>query len=267
MLDFLKLFEWFNWRKENLQKIKRYGNYKTIYYRTDVYFHSMKVYFLVKSIIPYVKSIFWDKFDENKATIMALVHDDAELLTWDFWSSQTVLMNSSEIAEYENIEEKSIYILSKSFPEFIWNYIYKNLLLEILHYSTLEAQLVKYIDHVDWYCEAMHEILAGNKCILADTRTQYGLLPIPPEYYYNRFNNLPKYYSLISDLFKNIDPFYEKFENPEVYELNNLWNPFLLSDLYKETNIPIYDWWKNVLLNSLTSENIKYLVTQTEYNL
>ena len=80
-------FRWFKDRKLKLEKILRYNIYNPMFYQSSVYFHSIKLYYLLKEALPVVKRSFI-KFNEEKALVMALVHDDPEIIMFllRFWA-------------------------------------------------------------------------------------------------------------------------------------------------------------------------------------
>lgn len=95
-----------------------------------------------------------------KILIMSLVHDDVEILTGDHQSVNRLKMTPEQIAVIDGNEEAAIRELSKQFPEKISGYNYQELLSDVFQKDTMEAQIVKYLDHIDGFCEALHEIYA-----------------------------------------------------------------------------------------------------------
>jgi len=56
-------FAGFTTRQEALNKIIRYHSYNPMFYRTTDYFHSVKVFYLVKIALPKIKKVFGNSFD------------------------------------------------------------------------------------------------------------------------------------------------------------------------------------------------------------
>ena len=77
--------ELFSDREKKLSSIIRFDmkRFDPMFYRTNLLIHSKRVYSLVKEIIPHLKSVYGDELDSEKALSLALVHDDAELVTGD----------------------------------------------------------------------------------------------------------------------------------------------------------------------------------------
>ncbi len=98
--------------------------------------------------------------DIRKILILCLIHDDVEILIGDLQSVNRLKMTEEQIRAIDENEEVAIEKISEQFPETIAGYIYKDLLFEIFRKNTLEAQIVKYLDHIDGFCEALHEIYA-----------------------------------------------------------------------------------------------------------
>lgn len=52
-------------------------------YRTNLYTHSYRVAAIVHALNPFAEKVFGKAYDERKAEILALVHDDAEIVFGD----------------------------------------------------------------------------------------------------------------------------------------------------------------------------------------
>ena len=259
-------FTGFNQRKENLDKIIRYHSYNPMFYRTTDYFHSIKVFYLVKTILPKVKKVFGNSFDENKALILSLVHDDAEIITGDIQSGQKAVMPKEKLEQVKEEEKTAIEKLSKKFPKTIEGYNYQELLLEIYFNNTLESQVVKYLDHIDALGEAYHEIYAGNKAFITNViHPNWGKIELPHEYYVTRFNKYKIKYPLIEKIISDEAPFLNFYTIPNIAEVISASTPHSKENLNKNTGNIIYDWWKNVLLNNLNDEELKNLYIQKEF--
>ncbi|NVN96867.1 HD domain-containing protein [Candidatus Nomurabacteria bacterium] len=179
-------------REENLLKIKRYHKFKVMFYRTNNLIHSRRVLFLLEEILPIIK-ILYPNFDEKKARLIALYHDNHEIVIegGDIPLQYKLMMNDEELSDLERKEILAVEMLSKSYPKYIKGYEYKQLSLHAIHKDCIEAQAVSFVDKIDGYCEAIHEILAGNNIFLE---------PII-NYYARTFNHLHKNYPLIKEFF------------------------------------------------------------------
>jgi 5'-deoxynucleotidase YfbR-like HD superfamily hydrolase len=67
-------------------------------------------------------------------------------------------MSEKQLSELDTTEEKGIILLSNQFPEKVDAYTYRVLLEEVFYKDTLEAQIVKFFDHLDGFGEALHEV-------------------------------------------------------------------------------------------------------------
>lgn len=252
-------------KRNDLKKITRYHIYSPMYYRPDDYFHSIKVFHLVKEVIPRVLEVFGNSFDHKKAMIMALVHDDAELITGDITAGQKSKMTKAELDKIDQDEELAIKKLSNTFPKKIHNYNYENLLLEILHKNTIESQVVKYLDHIDAYCEGLHELYAGNKAFIINyIDPELGEVVLPHISYTKNFNSYKNKYPLIKKLMSKKLPFLDSYNTPDAERIVKAGTPHTLENLSNKFDNPVYEWWKNTLLNNLTQKEIENLYIPKE---
>ncbi|MBW2991254.1 HD domain-containing protein, partial [Candidatus Woesearchaeota archaeon] len=157
-------FSGFNGREEELQKITRYGmdRYTPMFYRTNVLLHSERVYFLLKNILPLIGSVYKSQLNSGKALTLALVHDDAEIISGDILLYHVERFSEEELARIREKEINAIEEISKKWPKTINSFNYKKLLYNALNIDTLEAQVVSFFDKTDAYCECLHEVHAGN---------------------------------------------------------------------------------------------------------
>ncbi|MCA9495472.1 MAG: HD domain-containing protein [Nanoarchaeota archaeon] len=252
----IKLEE-FNERKK-LKNILRYSNYKVMFYRTDVFFHSKKIFFLVREVIPYIKS----KnvvFNEKKTLTMALVHDDVETIIGDFQAGNRFNMSKKELENLDNVEKVAICELAKISPKYVNGFVYEDLLLEVLNMNTIESQIVKYLDHFDAFCEAIHEIVGGNNSFLKRVINEYGEVPSPVEYYIYKFSNYKKYYPLLEKLIGEKIPFLLDFKLPDFQSLEIKFGEHNLDNIKKDFFYEPYNWWRKILVRNLSKKDLKNL--------
>jgi 5'-deoxynucleotidase YfbR-like HD superfamily hydrolase len=148
-------------RTDDLRSVKRWARYPKMYYRTDLYVHGKRIAASLIFAEPVVREVM-PAFNMERAILLALVHDDAELITGDFQSSNRVLMSEEALAELDTAEERAIEVLAQQYPKEVRGTSYQELLTDILNHETAEAQVVKYLDKFEGLAEAMHEIYAGN---------------------------------------------------------------------------------------------------------
>jgi len=251
--------KWFEFRQK-LEEIWRYWAYKPMYYRPDVFFHSKKVFHLVKAALPRIIEIFGNEVDADRMLVMALVHDDAESITWDVLAGRKAKMSEEKLKKVDIDEEDAIDILVAQCPKEIHGYNYKELLSEVLHKKTIESQIVKYIDHLDWLGEAYHEVYAGNTRFTTHyIDEQLGEIELPHEYYITRFNKQEVYYPLIGKLMGEALPFLKENQAPDIGNIIKNGSLHTLESIKLDTQNPIYERWKQVMMENLTDKELENL--------
>ena len=245
-------------REENLKNIKRYGKFKVMFYRSNDLIHSKRVLFMLDEILPIIKNLYHD-FDEKKARLIALYHDDYEIVLkgGDIPLQYKLMMNKEELSTLQQEELIAIEMLSKSYPKKINGYEYKQLLLHAIYKDCIEIQVVSFVDKIDGYCEAIHEVLAGN-IIFLEPIINYNL---------HTFSKLDIKYNLIKKVFelKNV-----WFDFSFVVDLKEFFEdgliggkPHTKETIEKKTIIPQYEMWKYVTLKNF---GIKPLINQVEFH-
>lgn len=154
-------------REAGLKEIWRYNLFETMVYRSNNWMHEHRVSWIVEELTPLLSPHL--AFDAEKARTLALVHDDAELLTGDVQAGHKAQMTKEELLAVDRAEEEAIEKLCEAYPKEINGYDYKQLLTEALHKDTVEAQLVSYADKLDAYSEGLHDIFGGNLSLLTST--------------------------------------------------------------------------------------------------
>ena len=241
-------FKGFEKIREELEKITRYSNMETMYYRTNDISHSKNVFYLLKETMPKIRKTF-PKFDEEKALVMAAIHDDAEILIGDFQAGNKAKLTSEQLEELNKKELEAIEKISQQYPKTIHNQLYKQLLLEVFHMNTIEASVVKYLDRFDAFGESCHEVFAGNTAFTTPVENEYGTIELPTPFYITRFNDYEKNYPLIVELIeKNQMPFLKKYMNIKIENIVKNKKPHTASSLLAQTNSLEYNFWKKTLI-------------------
>lgn len=157
-------FSGFAGRDEKLEKIIRYNMDRRtpMFYRTNLLIHSQRVALILADISEEVSKAYKEEFNYKKALTLALVHDDAEIVTGDIQLYHKDRMSDEELKKIHKNELKGINSLSSIWPSEINGFQYKSLLMNALNKNCLEAQIVSYCDKVDAFCECLHEVYAGN---------------------------------------------------------------------------------------------------------
>jgi 5'-deoxynucleotidase YfbR-like HD superfamily hydrolase len=244
-------------RDQDLRNIKRYSKFTVMFYRTNDLIHSQRVKALLEEILPFVKELY-PEIDVKKAKLIAKHHDDYEIiLDGGDISLQLKLM----MDEYEHniLQQKEIYavdILSQFYPKKINGYLYEQILLHSIYKDCIEAQLVSFVDKIDGYCEAIHEVLAGNTIFL-EPIINYNL---------KTFNNLREKYPLIKKIFdlKNVWFEFHVVDLKVFFEDGNIGSYLYTEEtIKKETYILQYERWKKVTLKKF---GVQQLTNQVEFH-
>lgn len=255
----------FEWRKTSLENIFRYSAYKPMYYRSDVFFHSLRVYHILEYIIDDVVKYFWERFDSKKALTLSLVHDDAEIITWDILAWFKDKFNNNQIEKSKFNELDAINILQQKYPWNINSYNYWDLLIEIFKKNTIEAQIVKYIDHFDALWEAMHEIYAWNHRFINNIESkEFWTIQLPHIYYIERFNNYNHTYPLISKFISvsNKIPFLTHYNIPDVYNICSNWKKHTIENFINNYDWEPYSLWKKIIFENMDKFYLNKLVNE-----
>lgn len=263
-------FHWFENREKELKKIYRYSNFNDVFYRSNVYIHSIRLFYLIKYHEKTIKNLF-PNIDFEKVLITSLIHDDSEILIWDFQSWDRLSCGKKVIEELEMKEIKAIEKLSKKFPKKIGKYVYKDLLLDINNYKWLEAQIVKFFDHIDGFCEALHEYFAWNICIVTMYKNKYGKWILPFDYYNNLFSKAEEKYPLLANKFRkkysNYTPFELDFDRIDFEWTVKNYSPHTKENIWKKYPYHLYNFWTDAILNSKENLIIKplYEISQKRF--
>ena len=78
-------------RERTLKSIYRYRMFETILYRSNLWMHSLRMLWLVEEMSSLAQKHL--SVDIEKARAMALVHDDAEIITGDIQAGVKALMS------------------------------------------------------------------------------------------------------------------------------------------------------------------------------
>lgn len=240
---------WKNW-EESLIKIKRYGNFSVMFYRTDLNIHSKRVVSLLELILPTIKNLYPD-FDDKKSKLIAKHHDDFEavLKGGDISLQLKLLMTERELSNLEQDEILAVEQISELYPKKVRGYNYKQILLCSVFKDCIEAQAVSFVDKIDGYCEALHEVLAGNTIFLEPVINYHG----------KTFNDLSKKYPLVKELFSGNNTFtnFPVVDLIEFFQKGDIGaHPHTLESIKRKTEIPQYEEWKKVTIKKLGTETL-----------
>jgi 5'-deoxynucleotidase YfbR-like HD superfamily hydrolase len=239
-------FSRFVGREAGISAVYRYKIYPECWYRSNLAQHSLRVLYLLQASLPKILKVF-PEVDTRRMQLLCLVHDDAEIFTGDFPSVNSVKMSAEELATMDEHEERTIDHMASLYPANLMGYGYADLLREILRKETVEAQVVKFFDHLDAFGEALHEIYAGNPCFVTKPRTEYGEMPIAVDYYIPKFANSRKNYPLLTALIDEEIPFASRFEREDFEAAAAAGRPHTPENILEPSGYPLYDWWKRII--------------------
>lgn len=227
-----------------------------MFYRSNLLIHSQKVLWFTEIIASNAKEVY-QGFDVEKAKIIALVHDDAEMVTGDIMAAEKSAESILQTAKRKQRELEAISVLCKKFPERAGNYSYRELLLEVLYQSSKESQVVDLADKFDGYGEALHDIFAGNRSLTLpyqqDRETPFEHYP-------------PKLLHILTEILPELRNLNHPMLTPPIkfdieLTLRN-GKPHTIDSLSRKTGHKQYDFWKKVIMEKGA---VDYLLTQKEF--
>lgn len=259
MIDYKKILSLFpKSREERLRAIKRFSMFEVFFYRSSLWHHTLRVFFITNELSLIAKR-FLPEYDAEKASMLALVHDDAEIITGDVQLGHKQLMSETELQEVDVREVEAIKSLSQEFRQNIGGYVYGDLLHNVLRKDCIEAQLVSYADKLDAYGESLHEVFGGNISALRAVVNYVTTLENLKKKYPRLISIFDDKDSPFTNLSLRTDPWRVRREN---YSYLN--KPHTTESVKNKTEFPFYNSWKNLVIKELGKEGVEILTTQTE---
>ncbi len=259
------LFNKFVGRDEALKNVKRFSLYPVMYYRSDLYQHSHHVAWLVREINHLAARVLPKNYDMRKAEIMAIVHDDAEIIFGDYQAGNKSKMSQIQLSAIKNQEYRAINELAAKFPKEVGGYNYKQLLTEMVEYSSLEAQIVCFADKYDALGESLHEIYAGNTVYVTPVVNEYGEIPLPTKYYQNYLNNFVVKFPDTKPLLDAAHALFVPVVDRDYRSIAESSQEHTSESVFRVTDDHHYDTWKNIILKYADEELTSALHTQREF--
>jgi hypothetical protein len=231
-----------------------------MFYRTNLFVHSNRVQGIVQKLIPGAM-VAYPELNPELVLMISKYHDDHEIIPslGDVPLQMKLLMDHEKLSSLKQSELEAARMLSADYGNpVIGDYRYIDLLMHAIQKDCAEAQLHSLADKIDGFCEAVHEVLAGN----------LGFLEAVMNYIGKTFNDLPKNFPLIVDAF---GPNNEFFNFPVVelkpyFEFGKV-GAFLHTPqtiLERKTGIIHYELWKQVTLS--LPGGMDLLTRQTEFH-
>lgn len=252
-------FLWEN-REKDLEKVIRYNKFETMFYRTNLFVHENRVQLLLKELLPTAISIY-PNLNRKLALFISKFHDDFEMVSkrGDVSLQLKLMMSEKKLSRLKQEEIAATELLSKFYgnPK-IEGYQYQDLLMHAILKDCPEAQLHSFADKLDAYCEALHEVLAGN-IVFLEPVVNYNMQTL---------NDLRGHFPLIKEVFREDN----KFFHFPVIDLKMYFNcgrigAFLHTPetiIERKTEIPHYELWKRITLSM--PDGMDLLTKQKEFH-
>lgn len=243
-----------------LRKVKRFGKSPVVFYRSDLEMHTTRIRWMIEECEEMIKERL-PEIKIGKVKVMSLIHDDPETMSkrGDVELSDKMKMSQNELAELEEEENQAVRKLVGIWPTNVYGYNYEELLLEAKGKNTPESQLASYFDKLESPCEALHEVLAGNRSFYegknGNKRPIKGSSVI----------ELVDKYKLISPFFQAKHPIIPPFNVPDAEILLTNGKLHTHESIYQPTGIAHYDFWKSVILKNGGSRGLEWLTKQVEF--
>lgn len=244
-------------RAQKLGAIYRYSLFDVMLYRSNLLMHSQRVQWIVDELTPFCKEL---GADIEKTRVLALVHDDAEMIIGDIQAGHKAKMSKEELAVIEEREAQAARTLAAQYPKEVHGYNYEQLLLHAAHKDCIEAEIVSYADRFDAYSETLHEVLAGNLSLV------WALM------FYERWvaSYLGKQPAL-KPLTAHFSPFILAGDNRHqpmqvrAAHFAHLGKPHTRASLDTPTEFPFYNAWREMVVRRGGEEGRSWLTQQREF--
>lgn len=258
------IFTEFIGRENDLRTLQRYDLYPVMLYRTNLFTHSHRTAALVRALNPLAQQIFGTQYDPKRAEILALVHDDAELVFGDIQAGNKSKMTAAQLREVEDAERAAIYERAAQSPRKVGGYLYIDLLADAMDHMTLESQVVSYADKYDALGEALHEVYAGNPHFTVNVVNEYGRIPTPPEYYYEYFQKFPGKFPDLEPMLALSSPMLEPVTLQDYSQVVIGRQPHDQESIRQPVGDHHYDTWKRIIIADTIPEVVRDLYVPKE---
>ncbi len=254
-------FDGFRGREKLLKEIRRYSMYSTMFFRTNVSFHSRRMQWIAQELAPHIKKD--TNLDQKKLELLCRIHDDLEIITGDHQLGRKMYtMTQEELDAMEEDEEKARKILSSVWPEEIDGYNYHALLKEAEGKNTIESQIMKIIDRLDAFGESLHETYSGNSSFLSHPELPEGVNPV--QTYTKILSELPEKQPQLKHLFDGRHPLLTLPRQIDQHEIVKLAKLPTLESIKQSSGNSHYDAWKEITIKYGGEKGIRQLTTKLE---
>ncbi len=248
-------------KRTALESIKRYHSYQPMYYRSNLWMHIHRLVWMIEEVSPSVQTIFPD-FNPQKAMTMAAIHDDPEIITGDIQLGLKLIMTEEQREQLWKDEELAIEKLAKKFPSTLNTFSYSQLLSEYqnLQKNNVEGVVAKYIDKLDAFCEALHELHAGNHVFATGFAAD---ISSPVDVYTNILSHFESEWPVFKSI-RSAHPFFYVPEAVDVPDIVKKGKPHRVHSLGTPATYTHYDWWKSTAVRHGGKQAVSWLTEQKE---
>lgn len=234
-------------RKERLENIVRYHGFPTMFYRTNLWQHAHRLYWMVDEVAPRVTSI-WPNFNTDRAKLLALIHDDIEMIIGDVQLGEKRTYSEEQQEALNKREQEAVDIIASEFPSMVGNFSYKQTLQDYqdITQTDKEACIVKWIDKFDAFGEALHELFSGNQTFSVGYKK--GITEAPVDSYIDILNTIDQTYPLLKQIHSTVHPLFTRPDPPDIQKI--LANAKLPTNesIQKSTWYEPYNIWKRITI-------------------
>lgn len=265
-INYKEVFAGFVGREEALRKVIRYHIYHPMYYRSNLFTHSKRVLWLLQSVLPLAEEAFGSSFDSTKAQLMAVAHDDHEIIMGDIQAGHKEKMTALQLTEMARLEREAIEKMAERSPISILGYNYRDLMIEGQESCAPEAKLMKYVDRFDAFGEALHEVHAGNRAFTTPSvHSELGAIDLPLVFYPKWLPLFPKNNPEFAALFAKSHPLFTVHANFDMQTVVNRGAPHTKDSILKDSMYAPYNAWEKVIIESDDKEEVENLYCQKEF--
>lgn len=252
-------------RTEELRRITRYSLYPVMFYRSDLLIHSARVWWIIRELNPFAAEAFGGRYDPRRAELLALVHDDAEIIMGDIQAGNKSKMTKQQLEEVASLEEEATRQISRRFPKTIAGYNYQQLLKEAYTHASLEAQVLQYADKFDGLGEALHELYAGNQSWTVNVVNQYGRIPLPTDYYRVYFERFLDKYPDMKPMLALDCPWFRQIKVVDAKTIASIHSLHTADSIRQPSGCQPYDLWRETHFKYASSQEMDRLYIQVEH--
>ena len=197
--------------------------------------------------------------------MMALVHDDAEIVMGDIQAGNKGNMTKAQLAEVNKIERGAIDTITARFPKTVAGYNYRDLQQEVAAHQTLESQVLQFADKFDAIGEALHEVYGGNTVFVINIVNSFGKIPTPVPFYLAWFQRYPDKFPDMKPLLESgaalIQPMAD-LDHVAMAKRGTLHTP---DSFRARSGYPPYDQWKQITLKYARPDELKLALEPSEH--